>query len=180
MIIVEGADLVGKTTFAKRLEIAIPGMVYQHLHKLTPHFERLEGHKQLVCNRAVRDRFHISDVVYKKASKTAHCFHWKDVNLLNAYLRTVPVYTVIVTCENCMLEERYDKLSEEERASEPDLKTAILANECYRTIATTGKLGEYSFDVDYWIDCSRKGRPYPNDTDVYNASTIYNRLRSWR
>lgn len=74
MIIVEGTDCVGKTTFCHQLVVAlnerdelINSYTYAHLSRLPRGWNKYWSYEQRMCRRVVQDRFHASEIAYSIA-----------------------------------------------------------------------------------------------------------------
>lgn len=66
MIVIEGPDLVGKTTLAKKLRDELMGD-YFHFGPLPDDFDFVHGYAQFVKANRVMDRFHLSEIAYGRA-----------------------------------------------------------------------------------------------------------------
>lgn len=94
MLIIEGADLTGKTTLAKRLakllneQYGLPH-VYQHLSRLPACWRgrARELHEELARRWVVQDRFHMSEVAYASARKDEPMLSPVEYELLDCSLR---------------------------------------------------------------------------------------------
>src|SRR5690349_732982 len=104
MLIIEGSDLVGKTTFcAKLLKMEWAqtfGYTYQHLSKLSSGFNRLTGHLALARRRVIQDRFHLSDLAYRYALKEDQRLKPEEYRIIDGYLRGLGAYTVVVCADD--------------------------------------------------------------------------------
>lgn len=66
MLIIEGTDLAGKTTFCQKLLAHLPDHVYSHYTKLPFQHDRFWHYVQSASKYHVQDRFHMSEPVYTK------------------------------------------------------------------------------------------------------------------
>jgi thymidylate kinase len=184
MLIIEGADHVGKTTFAKKLE-AHPrmreyGMLHQPLSRLPDSFHRYWGYEQLAWRNRLCDRFHMSEVVYSHARDDDETTLTPGrYRLVDAMVRLRAGFTVVITCESDVLQQRLHGSPKDEMYSNALI---LKANEAFRQIAThreltyDGRTFYEGIDVDAHIRCDRN-TPYPTEHDVRNVVAAYERRR---
>jgi len=170
MILIEGPDMVGKTTLAKELAVELDTHVYQHLSKPPASFHPTIGYIDLASRYSVRDRFHISQAVYARVTGRDTSFTPEANLLVGAHLRMLGVFTVILTCDDCQLEKRFAKLEDRELY---DLETILKANNTFKEIGRkNGRHMDFNFDVDLHINCSEKN-PYPTHNTVDYILNLY-------
>ena len=182
MIVIEGPDLVGKTRLAKRLESMfeggafppIPAMVYQHLSKPPVGLSALQLYSSLAGLHFIRDRFHISEPLYAKAAGRDAMFFPEEGRMVDAHLRVMGTLTIIVTCEDCLIEDRYAELKDREMFP---LETVLRVNNYFHSLARkNGEWKDYKFDLDYHIHCD-KAKPFPSRWDLEQIIESYTERR---
>ena len=108
MLIVEGPDGVGKTTLCRSLLEKLPGHVYAHFSRLPPDFDYYWGYLDRASRRVVQDRFHMSEVAYAIARGEQPRIDPETYRLVDARLRQLGAYTVLVTADQGLIESRWD------------------------------------------------------------------------
>jgi hypothetical protein len=173
MLIIEGTDHVGKTTLAKKLvaELDTDGYTYRHLTRLTAGFDRYWDYLPMMTKKVVMDRFFLSEIAYQRAREEKFMtIGTEELRLLNAKLALFAGYTVVVTCDNDLLAERY---AQEEGAEHQMYKMPVVlaANVAFRSMVDS---------PSYGIDCHiplDKDYPWPSNGDVKSILMGYrNRL----
>jgi len=113
MLILEGPDLVGKTTMAQKI-VAKPGMqsdgyIYRHLSRL-PDGWRVRNYMQLAYRKSVQDRFHMSEPAYAfaRGEDSSRYLNRETYRLVDGWLRGLGAFTVLVTASEELIESRYD------------------------------------------------------------------------
>jgi hypothetical protein len=130
MFLLEGSDLVGKTTLAKELEKRFPTHLYQHLSKPPEKFIYPEGYFGLVSPRLIRDRFHYSEVVYSRVTGRTEHLTDEMVRLIDGYLRCVGTFTIVLTADEEVIRSRM-------RPDEMyNIETILAANQMFGLWAT--------------------------------------------
>ena len=172
MLILEGADLVGKTTLAQTLLktpwMSSQGYVYRHLSRLSESFDRYGGHCMMAARLTVQDRFHMSDIVYHQVRKEEQRFTPETYRAVDGFLRGFGAYTVLIVCEdNDMLVRRL-------RDGEMYNPEQILhANHLYgQLVGLNEPYQDWSVDYDYVVWTSQ-AKPYADDQDVINILAGY-------
>ena len=114
MLILEGADLVGKTTLQKRL-LELPaftarGYLPDHMGVLPDGFDPVWGYVDRASRRVVMDRFHLSQVMYD--------LHWRRqarvvdpdaYRFIDGKLAALGAFTVVLTCDSGLLQQRHER-----------------------------------------------------------------------
>lgn len=176
MIIIEGADLVGKTTLAKTLlgrrYLADEGYWYKWMCKPPINFDGCRGYIDMAYMKSVQDRFHMSEIVYRAVDGMTPCITPEKYRLVDAHLRLMGVINVLIICTTEDLIKERHKLREELY----DEESVCRANYYFGLIADSGvfqtKSGTYRPDVDIVI---RTGscKPFPDDSDVKKILQLY-------
>lgn len=165
MIIVEGPDGVGKTTFCKKLLAHLPGHVYSHFTRLPPGFDYYWGYAERVGRGLVQDRFHMSEVAYAQARGEEPRLDKWDYRLVDSLVRRVGGVTVLITGTQELVRSRWDA------GQMYDVKKTLAAAQVYEDIAAQPLMYQY-VDQDYLIRCT-SDRPYPTEHDVGAVLDLY-------
>lgn len=172
MIIIEGSDLVGKTSFAKALlnhkALSSSGYIYKHFSRLPTSFDFCAGYMNNASKNSVQDRFHMSEPVYsliRRESESA--LTPEKYRLVDAHLRLLGAYTVVITCKESLLSDRM-------RADEMyDLDQILQVNREFSSAVThDGPWRGYQMDWDCHIHCN-ENEPFPTDQNVEHVIGEY-------
>lgn len=144
MIIVEGADLVGKSTLARALA-DVTGLRYQHQDKPSPGYNYLtHGLPEVLKHHGevVQDRFHLGEIVYGSvlgdgAGRTTTLAEMSS--LQNELLRLCVPTVVVYFSDGDMFEEHVRNQFDEERELY-DVDTILWANAAYRILAENKRM----------------------------------------
>lgn len=135
MFILEGADLVGKTTLAKRiLERPVMqhrGYTYAHLSRPPCGFDHYWDYIGMMNRHVVQDRFHMGELVYRSVLKQDTPLTPYMIRLIDAQLRLIGAYTVIVIATRDMIKARA-----KQRAEPLDVEQIIRINDAYQLDVT--------------------------------------------
>lgn len=153
MLILEGADLVGKTTLCRDLltwsYFKDRGYIYSHFSRLPARFPRVWGHIEHAHRFTIQDRFHLGDPLYTQARQDdAFCLGPEQYRIVDGYLRFLGAYTIIITAPDALIIRR---LEESGRLEMYDPHTILRANALYKSVVEHGSLGDYKIDWDYHI-----------------------------
>lgn len=171
ILIIEGGDLVGKTTLCKKLLddplLRAQGYVYSHFSRLPPGFDYGWDYLARASRKIVQDRFHMSEQVYARVRgeeprttpATPERYRWLD-----GKLRELGAFTVVVVCEDDeLIRERY-------RVGEMyDVEKCVAANRGFHFLLRNN---EGDADVDLVLRTNR-GNPFVTDDDVALILTNY-------
>lgn len=164
MLILEGADNLGKTTAAmKLLDMVTPHPVYyNHMSKPNENFNFCSHYKDMMSYFAIQDRFHLSGIVYQNVID-------KDsLNLIESWLGVFGTYTVVFYADPTWYEERSKQRTE---MFDPDVLTN--ANLNYLRLATNRH--KLPAKVDYIVKVGPEG--YVSDDILEDIhAQWYNRL----
>jgi thymidylate kinase len=183
MLVIEGGDLVGKTTLAKKLvaRLADEGYVYKHFSRLPDKFDRFWGYVENAVTRSVQDRFHMSEVMYSEMRGDDTMLCPQRYRMVDGHLRTRGALTVIVTCDERLLASRAPH--EDEMYGRDQI---LAVNSMFeRVVQERGQFshhvhGLYHMDFDVAVECD-DSKPYPDDYDVDHIITSYSRrLATWQ
>lgn len=155
MIIIEGADAVGKTTAAQTLCKLIQARfrtdatvreLYRHMSKPSDDFDHFSDYVTLI-HEGVQDRFHLGAMVYGKMLGCGRYPTSRKMRCLQRYLRWTGCVTVILTGERKWLSDQLEKSPKTEMYAKEQI---LDANECYKALATSHNRGENWADI--WLD----------------------------
>jgi hypothetical protein len=156
MLIIEGTDCVGKTTLCNRLAEDLK-MIYQHLGPPPPTWSDID-YVKLGSNNAVRDRYHLSELVYSHVN--GRPVKIRESRLLHATLMLKhSAYVVCIVADEDLIRSRYN--AHEELF---DIETVLKCN-------TAFKLFGAPF-VDQRIVCTQD-KPFPTEEDIDLICTNY-------
>lgn len=80
MLILEGADLVGKTTLQRELLTWLPEYVPAHYTKLSHYHDRFHHYLRAANPYAIQDRFHLSEIAYANVrGDSTPLSQWLDI-----------------------------------------------------------------------------------------------------
>lgn len=132
MIIVEGTDLLGKTTLCEKLVKDLNARdhshVYSHLSKLPESFDHVQGYLPL-CNRnVVYDRFYLSRQAYGGALKNQRVMTPEELHWLDGYTRLFGSYTVLVVSTEYFIRQQF---AAKDRDEMYDVDSIVAVNEEY-------------------------------------------------
>ena len=161
MIIIEGTDMVGKSTFCEALSEQT-GFLVQHMSKPPAMWPVPTGYIDLIGQHQIRDRFHLSAIAYRLATKEPMKLDIEKVRLISAHLTMVGAITVVITAEDCVIEKRYAHLKEREMY---DLPTVLKANLQYSKLCNKATAISEVCQIDHHIHCT-ESRPFPTDADL--------------
>lgn len=135
MLILEGADLVGKTTLQTELlkHTAFTSRGYMPAHTGQPPkgFDHCWGYINLASRRVIMDRFHMSEFVYDRVLRGGQQLLDPEMyRFVDGRLCALGVMTVIITADDDLLRERYSNGADELC----HIEQILLANDEYRDI----------------------------------------------
>ena len=111
MFLLEGADLVGKTTLAKRAVELLPHWIYGHLTRLPDTWDPVIDYCTIIntnSGRIVQDRFHISEMAYCKLNNRSQpMFSPSQFDTINNNFVARGGFTLFITADDCVIESRW-------------------------------------------------------------------------
>ena len=168
MLIIEGADLVGKTTLAKKLTSKLNDLgwphVYQHLSRL-PHEWRqdaVRNYARLCSPYTVRDRFHVSEPVYAEAREEEPMLNPLSYRNVDRIVQANGGYIIVITAAEDLIRERYARLGD--RQEMYDLEKILAVNDAYYQLAHGGWRG-FSASIDLRFHC-HEAMSFVDENDV--------------
>lgn len=171
MLIVEGSDGVGKTTFChkllERLQKEGP-WIYSHLSKPPPSWQHPASYYPRMSTFIVQDRFHMSDLAYRHARSDPQALSPFAYSLVDARLRQLGGMTVVLTADDETIRKNYKS------DDMHDVEVHYAANEAFCDLTRRAeKFREYSIDWDYRWPLPSIQIVYPNDFFVDNVVREY-------
>jgi len=163
VIIIEGADGVGKTTAAEYLAKKMGELLqrsseacYRHMDRPSPRFDHFMEYAQQV-GPVVQDRFHLGNVVYQRMlAKGQGGLDAKRFCMVQRYLRWQGALVIVLVADHDWLADRFH-LKEELYKKE----TVLAANEGFRLLTKTTNRGEPYCDLFHDVT-----RGWPNEADL--------------
>lgn len=168
MLILEGPDLVGKTTLAKKIvaeahKIHIPAS-YTHFSRLPACWQFPTSYRHYVSRYGVCDRFHMSEIAYSEARGDSRKLTAEGYRLVDTWCRLQGSVTVLIRARPGVISARYARKS---NSREEMYKDSVIerANDIYGQIAERTYRGRdnerIQADIDFdWI---------AEDVDIYPA-----------
>jgi len=168
MLVVEGTDLVGKTTLCRALlERLNTGKVgggrpwsYAHLGALPREWDYVTDYVQRTNPRVVQDRWFHSELAYGPVVRSGSKLGAREWRLADAWFRLMGGFTIVVTASDDALRRRY------ERCARSQLFTAdqiVAVNERFRALCENNA-GSFA---DVVLNC---GDGFPTDDDHIDSA----------
>lgn len=174
MLIVEGSDLLGKTTLCQQLAkaLATSGHIYRHFSRLPDQFNRYWDYLEHASPKVVQDRFHMSEIAYcygrgERPDSGGLCTH--RYRMIDGHLRNLGAFTVVLYTDRDDLARRFKERGDDMY----DSKVIIAANEAFTSLAR-GTFNGYTVDVDMRFCLSEK-RPYVTQDEITDILSNYRR-----
>ena len=165
MLIIEGADMCGKTTFIHKMLLPqLPGHVYAHFGKLPARWDYFWSYLPHMAYNAVMDRFHLSEVVYRQARGENCKLSAETYRLLDAKLRLIGGVTVVFTADEELLCERFETLKARELHN---LEQILKANQLFHDYVSMRQ-----HDVDFHFHLTRD-QPHVQEWMAREVLTLY-------
>lgn len=174
MLIVEGTDLVGKSTLCKKLlkvwnenykTYGAWPVVGLHLDKPPNGFHPYKSYLPLISRCTMWDRFHLSDLCYgavcrgeKENSKITPYY----LRMLEAHLVLAGSLTIVITSTEKRLKKEFERKQRQEMY---DLKTILEANEQYIALCEGDVERWKEARVDYRYELNEEDGGWPSDKD---------------
>lgn len=166
MLVVEGPDHVGKTTFCKkvveRLEALFP-VYYAHMGRPPMSFNFGSDYYTRISEYAAQDRFHLGGFVYHSRLSIA------QMRLISSYCRAEGGLVVAITVPPETIEEWKETIVRSGRAHDFKLGSILTHNEVFSMLA------EQTGIVDFKIELKNEhGRlEFPNDSLVSYVASLW-------
>lgn len=160
MLIFEGPDLVGKTTFAKSFLNELPRHIYRHFGLLPPAFDHFRDYDQHSGVYIIQDRFHMSELVYGTVCRDNCQVNPERYRLINGMLALKGAMTIVMCFEEpALLKERYSRHVKREAFDEGQ---CLAVNSAYFDIENY--FSDYDVQYDYFLTFNRD-KPFATDRD---------------
>lgn len=178
MLILEGPDLVGKTTLAKKLVAAahkafMPAS-YTHFSRLPDCWKFPSSYRHYITCYGVCDRFHMSEIAYSEARGDARKLNVEGYRLIDTWCRLQGSVTVLIRAKPGVISARYAAKS---NSRDEMYKDSVIerANDTYRAIAERSYRGRDNellvADVDFdWV--AADAGAYPAEDEPFIRSII--------
>ncbi len=142
MIVIEGADCLGKTILAKKIVQKVSDMglpvVYSHMTRPNDEkFDFFQSYKLLINPYAVQDRFHLSGIAYHKDKISR-----RNLQIINAWIRSVGGMIIILYAGDEMYREH---IKNDERDNILSSNIMCRANSVFRNYAENDNY--FSFNI---------------------------------
>jgi thymidylate kinase len=162
MLILEGSDCLGKSTFAEKLLAEADSRVihptfYSHMSRPNNAFDFFTHYQDMITKYAIQDRFHIGGIV------------WHDripqdkLDIIEAWLALAGSLTIVLYASDDVAYR--ELLKKDQRGNLLSLDTMCDANKEYRAMAKDNH--ELSVNINYSYDITPTCVPiYPDQQDV--------------
>lgn len=174
MIIIEGADLVGKTTLCQKL-LKSPGVqeygaIYSHFSRLPDRFERGRGYRDRMSVALVQDRFHMSEVVYSQMRSKL-----TDTTMTPARYAMIDAWHTLHAGITVVVAAMIDKLIEDrwDRPEMYSLGQTLECNQIFKHIAQHQEWRQFKrMHVDYVV-YTTPNKPWADADDIQAIITLW-------
>lgn len=154
MIIIEGTDLLGKTTLAnalvRKLNRAGLPHVYSHFSKLADSWHIYHHYIPFIQRNVVMDRFYMSRCAYGQALKNQAVIDLDTYRMLDAKVRLVGGLHVLLTASDDYIRHNWDRYSS--RGEMYNLDAVQSVNDTFMRFAD-----ESVYDVDIHAHLTQPG-----------------------
>lgn len=165
MIIIEGPDLVGKTTLAEKLQRKLQGFAVCHLSRPPVDFGARD-YIQFMNPYTIWDRFHLSRNVYNSACGEPWELDQTQIEFIDAHLATMAETRVVITFKPDY--DFSDRMRDGEMYAPGVIKEA--ANAFYSLAQNSGHWNYYpnsmSTTCPHYVWITEEGQEYPSDKFV--------------
>jgi len=167
MIVVEGTDLLGKTTLChelvKRLNAAEMPHIYQHFSKLPECFDWAAHYFPFMTRMVVMDRFYMSRQAYGRTFENQYVLTDEEYRILDAALRLVGGFTIVcVADDDEFIRLQYADLPTSRQEVYP-LDGIVKVNGEFKRIVDSNP---WDYDFDYVIPVGKAGWPSDHTKDI--------------
>ena len=133
MLILEGSDCLGKSTFANLLlkvadEFERFPTFYSHMGRPNASFDFLHDYKDMMSKYAVQDRFHLGGIVWHDALTDA------ALSLIEGWLQSIGSLTVVMYASDDVWYNQ--RLLDDDRGNLLTQEAMMIANDVYTQMAT--------------------------------------------
>lgn len=139
MLVIEGADCLGKTTAAKRLA-EMMGVEYRHMGRPGPKFGFTAAEYLSMYHEGVQDRFHLGGLIWHGVSQTG--LTGRKLREVDSALYARGVFTVVMRHADSNVYDHMLRRSAKRELFDRD--TIISANERYHTLVRHSRPREAS------------------------------------
>jgi len=179
MLIIEGTDLVGKTTLCneliKQTLLYRYPIIYQHFGKLPKAdvWDYFEDYIPFINQRVCMDRFILSEVAYGNTIRGHSEISPDDYRELDGWLRINQSVTVLIVAEQDWLKKQLDE-KYHQRNELFEAQQIIDVNEYYRDLAHGGTDWECDIDFVYTMNDRQE---FPSSDQQFVQEIVHLLLR---
>jgi hypothetical protein len=177
MLIIEGPDGVGKTTFAHKCVKYAAGnawqipAVYSHFSRLPETWDYYHSYLPYMNKHSVMDRFHMSEVTYGHACRGNSRVDQSRCRLLDAQLDLLGSYTVILYAVTDPDMRDLYTIAADGRHEMFSMEKIVAVNQMYRDVirgdgVSFGGESSGSWSPRYDLSIEVVQDEYPSDADV--------------
>lgn len=168
MLIIEGSDCLGKTTFAKLLlECAdkqnIFPTYYSHMSRPNASFDFFGDYIDMMSTYAIQDRFHLGGIVWH------HAIEQPALSIIEGWLRSIGSMTIILYASDYNWFRK--RIQEDNRGNMLSINAMCAANKEYEMLANN--CHSKKCIVDFAYDLTGLN-PVPSYLDLSDAENIVN------
>lgn len=174
MLIIEGTDLVGKSTLAAKFLTRLNDTckrphIYSHFSKLPASWDYFWNYLERASKNIVQDRFHLSEIAYAftcryHQGQTPLCH--ERYRIIDGLLRKLGSMTVVVTASDDWLEQQLEE-KHEARGEMYNKELILKVNDTFKYLVKRSWCG-FNNDAYSWLN------DYKPDIDfAFNITTSY-------
>ena len=177
MLIVEGTDMTGKTTFCQKLLQRLNARdlpaIYDHFGVLPKGWDYYRSYLPRINPLTVMDRFHMSEIVYAQVTQRGQRLDPETYRLIDAHCRLAGAVTVVITAPTETIKTRFRTLHEREMY---DVHQIVAVNAAFLDLRRPSTPDHWSYpykriDVDfYWVatpEC-----PFPDEDEAFVSKVV--------
>jgi len=149
MIVLEGCDMAGKSTLAQALFELIPAYTHgkaapmvRHFTKPPKDFDKYWGYHNCVQRDVILDRFHMSQLVYRRVSSENHTLTPFKYDLVDAAITRVGGIVVVLCPPDDIIVDRWSKMTDG-RKEMYSLDFVLKVNCVYQHLVKAGADGTF-------------------------------------
>lgn len=164
MLIIEGADCLGKTTAIQAMRKLTkdwnPPVLYSHMGRPAESFDFFKEYKPLITRYTIQDRFHLGGIVWHKNKIT-----FESLRIIQSWLRLEGSVLIVFIATDYRWYEK--KLKEDTRGNLFDPLAIMEANQAYINMW----MGNGPYDIDFIWDVkgiNDKQPKYPDEAVMKN------------
>ena len=168
MLIVEGTDLAGKTTFCKAIIENLNrrgySHIYRHLSRLPESWDSYHDYLRIASPIGVHDRFHDSELAYCHGRREESKLTPLHYRLLEGQLTQLGMFKVAILPTNTLLAARYEALGDDMYG----LDVIRRANDWFHRVSDED--GPQLFSISIY---THEEQPFPTKEEVRVTADAY-------